>query len=162
MPESSGGPHTIASMCRPARRPFCASTRAHRSSGPRPHWRQPRTDLLSHLLGHEAPGSAFAFLQDQGWASGLSAGERIDQRDVAAFSVRVDLTEEGEGRWREVGRAVFEHVRLLQRSAAPQEAVRLAELWGEMAAMRKVSFENSEPGAALATANSLARRARGI
>lgn len=43
--------------------------------------------LLGHLLGHEGPGSAFATLQDLGWATGLSAGYRVDQADAAAFQV---------------------------------------------------------------------------
>ena len=33
------------------------------------------TQLLSHLLGHEGAGSAFALLKERGWATALSAGE---------------------------------------------------------------------------------------
>ena len=48
------------------------------------HWDIPPTDqlykeapsqYLSHLLGHEGEGSAFALLKAKGWASSLSAGE---------------------------------------------------------------------------------------
>ena len=114
-------------------------------------------------LPPQAPGSAFAALQDRGWAAGLSAGERVEQNDVAAFSVRVDLTEEGERHWQEVGKIVFDHIRLLgQHSGSSGEAsnneVELARLWDEMAAMSKVNFENSEAGAAQSTALSLSKR----
>jgi insulysin len=36
---------------------------------------QAPSNYLSHLLGHEGEGSAFALLKAKGWANGLSAGE---------------------------------------------------------------------------------------
>lgn len=54
----------------------------------RRHWDAPPARLWSHLLGHEGPGSAFAYLQDRGWATALSAGNKVDQADCAAFQVK--------------------------------------------------------------------------
>lgn len=48
---------------------------------------------MSHLLGHEGDGSAFALLKARGWASALAAGESgssISSR--ALFYVRIELT----------------------------------------------------------------------
>lgn len=65
-------------------------------------WDMPPTDelyneapsnYLSHLLGHEGDGSAFAALKARGWASALSAaesGNSISSRGF--FYVRIDLT----------------------------------------------------------------------
>jgi secreted Zn-dependent insulinase-like peptidase len=49
------------------------------------------TRLLSHLVGHEGPGSVFAVLQDQGWATHVSAGVTTSQDDFALFEVRSPL-----------------------------------------------------------------------
>ena len=38
-------------------------------------YKQAPSNYLSHLLGHEGEGSAFALLKARGWASGLCAGE---------------------------------------------------------------------------------------
>jgi secreted Zn-dependent insulinase-like peptidase len=38
-------------------------------------YREAPSNYLSHLLGHEGEGSAFALLKARGWASSLSAGE---------------------------------------------------------------------------------------
>ena len=51
------------------------------------------SNYVSHLLGHEGDGSAFALLKARGWASALAAGESgssISSR--ALFYVRVELT----------------------------------------------------------------------
>lgn len=39
------------------------------------HSRESPSHYVSHLLGHEGSGSAFALLKQMGWATGLVAGE---------------------------------------------------------------------------------------
>lgn len=39
------------------------------------YYRQAPSHYVSHLLGHEGTGSAFALLKSLGWATGLVAGE---------------------------------------------------------------------------------------
>jgi len=65
--------------------------------------------------------------------------------------VRVDLTQEGEQRWREVGAVVFEAIRLLQ--AASDAA--LLQAWHEQQTMANIKFEHSEVGASIDEATSL-------
>jgi insulysin len=62
-------------------------------------YRQAPSHYVSHLLGHEGAGSAFALLKARGWATALAAGESgngISSRGL--FYVRVELTGECEGR----------------------------------------------------------------
>lgn len=75
------------------------------------------TSLLSHLFGHEGPGSAFARLQDAGHVTSLTAGNRLSGPDQALFRVAVTLTAEGEKRWREVAKVVFDYGRMVCRAA---------------------------------------------
>ena len=72
----------------------------------------------------------------------------------ARVQVTVGLTEEGERRWAEVGRVVFDHVRLL--AGASDDALLAA--WGEGQAMSATNFENDEPSQALGYANALCVR----
>lgn len=44
--------------------------------------------MLSHLLGHEGPGSLYAALQDQGLANSLSSGLRTEHEDFSLFQVK--------------------------------------------------------------------------
>ncbi|CAM9295676.1 unnamed protein product [Ectocarpus sp. 13 AM-2016] len=56
-------------------------------------WRNSPTMVLSHLLGHEGPGSLYAALQDQGLANSLSSGMRTAHEDFSLFQVKdVDLS----------------------------------------------------------------------
>ncbi|CAM9405523.1 unnamed protein product, partial [Hapterophycus canaliculatus] len=48
-------------------------------------WRSSPTRVLSHLLGHEGPGSLYAALQDQGLANSLSSGLRTEHEDFSLF-----------------------------------------------------------------------------
>lgn len=58
-------------------------------------WRNSPTMVLSHLLGHEGPGSLYAALQDQGLANSLSSGMRTAHEDFSLFQVKdVDFSPE--------------------------------------------------------------------
>ena len=43
---------------------------------------------LSHLIGHEGPGSILSHLKAKGWASGLSAGTFDNEREYATVRMR--------------------------------------------------------------------------
>jgi secreted Zn-dependent insulinase-like peptidase len=92
-------------------------------------------------------------LQDLGWVSSLSAGDRIDQPDLACFQVKIDFTEEGEKHWEEVGKLIFDHIRLLQQASWSDLLAR----WREVRQMSKIGFESSEPTGTLSLANELCR-----
>eukprot|EP00054_Salpingoeca_dolichothecata_P024316 m.165377 g.165377 ORF g.165377 m.165377 type:complete len:1017 (+) comp24972_c0_seq1:250-3300(+) len=52
-------------------------------------------NYLSHLIGHEGPGSILSKLKALQLATGLSAGTYYDATDFALFSVTIQATEKG-------------------------------------------------------------------
>ena len=108
--------------------------------------RSPST-MLSHLLGHEGIGSAFATLQNKGLLSSLSAGARVQAPDFTLFQIDMGLTEEGEARWEEVASIIFAYCRLLQEEARADQGS-LRRSWKEMGEMNKIFFNETSPGGA--------------
>ena len=122
----------------------------------RAHYRADPSRLCSHLLGHEAEGSALAALQDRGWATALSAGLRVDDRQFCVFQVKVTLSAEGEARWREVVGVVEEHCACV-RGMSDEETARH---WAEIAELAALDFEFMEKASPQGWATSHARRLR--
>ncbi|OWR46486.1 putative metalloprotease, partial [Danaus plexippus plexippus] len=83
-------------------------TRKHYKSGP--------GHYLSHLLGHEGPGSLLAALKQRGWCNSLVGGTRIGARGFGFFGVQVDLTEEGVKHIDEIVELVFQYISMLRES----------------------------------------------
>uniref|UniRef100_A0A7S4QE70 Peptidase M16 N-terminal domain-containing protein n=1 Tax=Ditylum brightwellii TaxID=49249 RepID=A0A7S4QE70_9STRA len=125
--------------------------------------------ILSHLLGHEGPGSSFAALQDAGYLSSLSTGSRIAAPDQTLLQIDVSLTEDGETHWTKVVETLFQHCRLLyqtaltardgkdetERSAALND---LQRMWGEISSLNSMNFHQTSPSAAYSFAPALAQR----
>jgi insulysin len=110
--------------------------------------------MLSHLLGHEGVGSAFATLQNEGLLSSLSAGGRVRAPDFTLFQIDMGLTEEGEKRWKEVVGVIFAYCRLLQKEARAESdsAAKsvtqgsLKRIWKEKCELGKIFFHETSPG----------------
>ncbi|KAL7436906.1 hypothetical protein ACHAXM_005357 [Skeletonema potamos] len=83
-----------------------------------PHWQTKPADYLAHLLGHEASGSILAFLKQQGWATGCSAGTGDDGEGDssihALFSFSFSLSEKGVRNWENVIGVVFSYLGMLK------------------------------------------------
>ncbi|KAI1437723.1 peptidase M16 inactive domain-containing protein [Xylaria sp. CBS 124048] len=76
---------------------------------------------ISHLIGHEGPGSIMAHLKSKGWANALSAGSYpICPGTPGIFECEIRLTPEGLNNYKEVLKAFFQYVSLL-RQTTPQE-----------------------------------------
>ena len=75
---------------------------------------------ISHLVGHEGPGSILACIKGKGWANGLSAGPAPVCPGTAFFTITIRLTEEGLKCYQEVVKIVFQYISLIQ-EAPPQE-----------------------------------------
>ena len=58
-------------------------------------WRGKACSYLSHLLGHEGPGSVLSLVKRHGLAEGLNAGISEDESGFACFGVTVELSEAG-------------------------------------------------------------------
>jgi insulysin len=54
---------------------------------------QDPVSVLSHLLGHEGPGSSFAALQNEGLVTSVSSGPCVSGPDQTLFQLDVALTE---------------------------------------------------------------------
>lgn len=76
---------------------------------------------LSHLIGHEGPGSIMAHIKSKGWANGLTSGAwPVCAGTPGVFDFQIRLTEEGLKEYREVVKVFFQYIALLQETE-PQE-----------------------------------------
>lgn len=75
---------------------------------------------LSHLIGHEGPGSILAHIKAKGWANGLGAGGSTLCPGSGLFSINVKLTEEGLKNYKEVAKLIFQYIGMV-RDHPPQE-----------------------------------------
>ena len=89
---------------------------------------------LSHLVGHEGPGSLLSELRASGWAIGLTAGTRVGGRGFSFFYVSIDLTEEGIEHVDDSIHVVFQYLSMLKNSG-PQERI-----FQEIKDLRKMRF----------------------
>ena len=65
-------------------------------SSNRPYFAQKPVYYISNLLGHEGKGSLFSYLKKKKWVISLSAGHWSELIKTDMFSVRMELTPEGE------------------------------------------------------------------
>ena len=89
---------------------------------------------ISHLIGHEGPGSILAYIKAKGWANGLSAGAMPICTGAALFNVSIRLTPDGLKNYEEVIKALFQYISLLK-AQEPQQWI-LDEIKG----MAEVDF----------------------
>ncbi|OAX85065.1 hypothetical protein ACJ72_00566 [Emergomyces africanus] len=90
---------------------------------------------ISHLIGHEGPGSILAHIKAKGWAFSLSAGAMAICPGSAFFTVSVSLTEDGLKNYQEVVKTIFQYISLIK-SRAPEEWV-----FEEMKNLAEVDFK---------------------
>ena len=72
------------------------------------------TQFIGHLLGHEGQGSLLAWLKQQGWAEGLSAGLSSQISNNSAIQVSISLTETGLKHIDDISAQLFAYIRLIQ------------------------------------------------
>lgn len=89
---------------------------------------------ISHLIGHEGPGSILAYIKAKGWANSLSAGAMPVCPGSAFFSVSMKLTEEGLEKYQEVVKVVFQYIALIKETPPQQWIV------DEIKGMAEVDF----------------------
>ena len=76
---------------------------------------------LSHLIGHEGPGSIMSYIKGKGWANGLSAGAYpVCPGSLGLFNCQIRLTEEGLKNYREIVKVFFQYISLLKETAPQQ------------------------------------------
>ena len=89
---------------------------------------------LSHLIGHEGPGSILSYIKAKGWANGLSAGGATVCHGAGIFEISIRLTKDGLANYKEVVKTVFQYIALIKETP-PQEWI-----VDEMKGMNEVDF----------------------
>lgn len=112
-------------------------------------WQSKPGHYISHLIGHEGPGSLLAYLKAKGWVNELSAGSSSLCPGAGQFSCSLTLTEDGLKHYREIVKAFFQYVALLK-DAPPQEWV-----VDEMAKLAEVAFKFRQKSPASSTTSNL-------
>lgn len=90
---------------------------------------------ISHLIGHEGPGSILSFVKAKGWANGLSAGMAPVCSGSALFTISVKLTEDGLKQYDEVVKVIFQYISLIK-EIPPQQWI-----FDEVKGMTEVDFK---------------------
>ncbi|PQE23415.1 a-pheromone processing metallopeptidase ste23 protein [Rutstroemia sp. NJR-2017a BBW] len=90
---------------------------------------------LEHLIGHEGPGSAFAYLKELGLVDYLSAEASAQCPGTALFYIETRLTEKGMQQYREVIKINFQYIAMLKESPP------LAWILDEMSRLAEVEFK---------------------
>ncbi|KAL4740538.1 Metalloenzyme, LuxS/M16 peptidase-like protein [Aspergillus similis] len=90
---------------------------------------------ISHLIGHEGPGSILAYIKAKGWANGLSAGVMPVCPGAAFFTVSVRLTQEGLQQYQQVVKVIFEYIAMIK-EREPEEWI-----FEEMKNLAEVEFK---------------------
>lgn len=97
---------------------------------------------ISHLIGHEGPGSILAYTKAKGWANELSAGPSSVCPGSALFQISIKLTEEGLKVYREIVEVVFQYISLIKESS-PEKWI-----FDEVKGMSEVDFKFQEKSSA--------------
>ncbi|OAA58393.1 a-pheromone processing metallopeptidase ste23 [Niveomyces insectorum RCEF 264] len=91
---------------------------------------------ISHLIGHEGPGSVMSYIKSKGWANSLGAGMyAVCAGTPGIFEVTIRLTEKGLQEYQEVVKVVFQYISLL-RENPPQQWI-----FDEQKGMADVDFK---------------------
>lgn len=77
---------------------------------------------LSHLIGHEGPGSILAYIKAKGWADGLGAGGSSLCPGSGTFHISVKLTKDGLSHYKEIVNIIFQYIAMI-REHEPQKWV---------------------------------------
>lgn len=102
---------------------------------------------ISHLIGHEGPGSILSYIKAKGWANSLSAGAMPVCPGTAFFTISVRLTQEGLLKQREIVKAILQYIAMIK-EGEPQQWI-----FDEMKAVAEVDFrfQQKSPAARFAS-----------
>ncbi|ORX97184.1 Metalloenzyme, LuxS/M16 peptidase-like protein [Clohesyomyces aquaticus] len=106
---------------------------------------------LSHLIGHEGPGSIFGYIKAKGWANGLGAGGSSLCPGTGIFTINVKLTEDGLKHYKEVTQVIFQYIAMIREQPPQQWVVE------EQIRMSEVDFRFKQKSPPSRTTSALAR-----
>ncbi len=101
--------------------------------------------VLSHLLGHESPGSLHQVLNDLGYLNSLTSGASIDTSDFSLFGLSLSLTPKGMKDKDRVLDLVFQWIALIKKTALEQPDL-IAKYHDELRQISATNFKFRENG----------------
>nr|POE72795.1 putative zinc protease [Quercus suber] len=104
---------------------------------------------LSHLIGHEGPGSILAFLKNKGWVNSLSAGASPVCPGSGFFNISLRLPEEGLKHYREIIKVVFQYIAMIKEQPIHKW------IFDEMSKLAEVDFRFKQKSPASSTTSRL-------
>ena len=117
----------------PLEDPVARETRPHR--------------IISHLLGHESPGSLHALLNDLGYIQGLSSGMSISTTDFSLFALSLSLTPKGMANKDHVIDLSFQWISLIKKAMLdPDNLPLMEEYYNELRQIFSNGFKFRENG----------------
>ncbi len=91
-----------------------------------------QASYVSHIVGHEGPGSLLSYLKRKGWVNSLSAGGEAELSDFESFEVTASLTRSGLENVNQVIESIFSMVTMIRDKSVPKyiynEVLQLEEL----------------------------------
>jgi insulysin len=103
--------------------------------------------VVSHLLGHEAPGSLHALLNDMGYLMDLSSGIGVDTSDFSLFTLTMSLTPKGMRERDTVLDLVFQWIAMIRKTAL-EDVSKMQLYHNELRNISEMNFrfrENGDP-----------------
>jgi secreted Zn-dependent insulinase-like peptidase len=83
-------------------------------------YRNKPLEFLSHLIGHEGPGSLHAVLKEAGLIDTLSAGQSLDTGDQAMMNISMSVTPQGRERWQDIVSLSFRYLSMIAEKGIKQ------------------------------------------
>ena len=102
--------------------------------------------VLSHLVGHESPGSLHHLLNEEGWINSLSSGTGIDTSDFSLANMAITLTPKGMRERDQVLAKTWQWFALIKDAVMNDPHGVIEQYHNELKAMTDNSFKFREPG----------------
>ena len=102
--------------------------------------------VLSHLVGHESPGSLHHLLMEEGWINSLSSGTGVDTTDFSLTSLGISLTPKGVRERDQVLAKIWQWLALVKDAVLNDPHGVVEQYHNEMRALADTSFKFRENG----------------
>ena len=102
--------------------------------------------VLSHLLGHESPGSLHHLLMEEGWINSLSSGTGISSSDFCLVNIAITLTPKGMRERHEVLAKTWQWLALIKDSIVNDDHGLIEQYHNELKRISDISFKFREMG----------------
>eukprot|EP01082_Thalassiosira_pseudonana_P014750 g13239.t1 g13239 contig8:228642-231771(-) len=102
--------------------------------------------VLSHLVGHESPGSLHHLLMEEGWINSLSSGTGISSTDFCLITISIALTPKGLRERDQVLAKTWQWLFLIKDSVANDEHGLIEQYHNELRKITETSFKYREMG----------------